>query len=119
MKIFIATYRQDGTIGSVGAIESADEQFISSITDCPPTVDEPGQLILAEAQHYEMLPELDAFIVSKGKPRKRTQAERRARYEELYKRCLSGELAHRKDNPASILVKWKDEFLPEAYRGTV
>jgi len=102
--MYLLFYRADGTISSVGELTDTNDV---------------GVLNLTKEQHDEMLHELDTFIISEGKPRKRTQAERRARYEELYKRCLLGELAHRKGNPASILVKWKNEFLPEAYRGTV
>ena len=102
--MYLLFYRADGTISSVGEMTDTDDV---------------GVLNLTKEQHDEMLFEPDAFIVSEGKPRKRTRAERRARYEELYKRCLSGELAHLKDDPRSILVRWKNEFLPEAHRGTV
>ena len=114
--VYVVTYRKDGTLSSVGKLEGKEEIIVNNTS---PADEEDGEIVITKEQHDEMLLELDAFIVSEGKPRKRTQTERRARYEELYKRCLLGELAHRKGNPASILVKWKDEFLPEACRGTV
>ena len=114
--VYVVTYRKDGTLSSVGKLEGKEEIIVNNTS---PTDEEDGEIVITKEQHDEMLHELDTFIISEGKPRKRTRAERRARYEELYKRCLSGELAHLKDDPRSILVRWKNEFLPEAHRGTV
>lgn len=99
---YLATYNEDGTIASVGKLESEDPDFA--------VVEQDGVLILTEEMHDELINDMEDYIVKGKSYRKRTKGERRMRFEEMRRRVDSGELTHTEEDKSSPLERWKLEF---------
>lgn len=100
---YLATYNEDGTIMSIGKIESEDPDFA--------VVKQEGVVILTKEMHDELINDMEDYIVKDGSYRKRTKEERRLRFEEMRRRVDSGELTHTEGDKSSPLERWKGEFV--------
>jgi len=77
---YLLTYNPDGTIASVGKIESIDEGFIDSIKDTTSESENtPGIMLLDKSKHDTLINNLDEHIVDGKAIRKRTDIEMRQR----------------------------------------